>query len=303
MTAKMIPVLPITDALLTSSTIAEPDTGDGAAWDVETEYDLNDKVSKNHVNYFSVQAGNTGHDPEADNGTWWSEDLATNRWAVFDGYIQNQATAEDSATWVITPSQVTTGVSLFNVSAASVTITMTDPTDGLVYDEDFSLIDNSGVFDLWSYFFSPIITQDTLCVTDLPPYSGAALSITIDRDGGTVALGQISIGYVETLGTTSNELPLGINDFSALNEDDFGRTSPVQRGYARTATPLIYVDSSRVPFVERRLAEQRAKPTVWAFDTRYGDNQLAYLGFYKSYSFVYQYAAKSALDLDIRSLV
>ena len=303
MTAKMIPVLPITDALLKSSTVNEPDTGDGAAWDVGTGYSQGAKVSKNHVNYESVQGSNTGNDPETDDGTWWTELTATNRWAVFDGYIQNQATQADSAEWVITPSEVITGVSLFNVSAASVTIAMTDPVDGVVYDEDYSLLDNSGVFDLWTYFFSPIITSDTLCVTDLPPYAGADLSITVERDGGTVAVGQIAIGYVETLGITANEVPLGNNDFSRLNEDEFGRTSPVQRGYARTATPLIYVDTSRVPFIERKLADQRATPTVWAFDTRYGDNQLAYLGFYKSYSFVFQFAAKSALDLDIRSLV
>jgi hypothetical protein len=303
MTAKMIPVLPITDALLTSSTIAEPDTGDGAAYVPETTYALAATVSKNHVNYESVQAGNTGNDPETDDGTWWSKQLATNRWAVFDGYIQNQSTQADSATWVITPGAITNSVSLFNLTGESVTITVTDPIEGVVYDQTFLLVDNSAVIDAYTYFFSPIVTIDNLCITDLPPFGSAAISVTVTNTGGIAAVGQIAFGYAEVIGTTMDEVALGVNDFTRLNEDSFGRTFPVVRGYARTAIPAIAVDSFRVTYLERKLADQRGKPTVWAFDTRYGENQLAYLGFYNSYNFLYQYAEKSFLDLDIRSLV
>ena len=303
MTAKIIPVLPITDALLTSSTIAEPDTGDGAAYNAGTTYALEALVSKNHVNYESVQGGNTGNDPETDDGTWWTELTATNRWAVFDGFIQNQATQADSATWVITPGVITNSVSLFNLTGDSVTITVTDPTDGLVYDETFSLVDNTAVIDAYTYFFSPIITVSNLCVTDLPPYASAEISVTVTNTGATAAVGQITFGYSEIIGTTIDEVPLGINDFTRLNEDQFGRTSPVIRGYARTATPAIAVDSFRATYLEKRLADQRGIPTVWAFDTRYSDNQLAYLGYYESYNFLYQFAEKTILDLDIRSLV
>jgi hypothetical protein len=58
-----------------------------------------------------------------------------------------------------------------------------------------------------------------------------------------------------------------------------------------------------VTYFERRLADQRGIPTVWAFDTRYRDNGLAYLGFYKSYNFLYQYAGTTILAIEIRSLV
>ena len=300
MTAKMIPVLPITDALLTSSTIAEDDF---AAWAVGTTYALAAKVIKEHVIYESVQASNTGNDPVGDDGTWWTKLLATNRWSVFDGYIQNQSTRAESATWVVTPGVITNSVSLFNMIGESVTIVVTDPTDGEVYNQTFPLVDNTAVIDAYTYFFSPIITIDNLCVTDLPPYASAAISVTVTNTGGTAAVGQISFGYFEVIGGTLNEVPLGINDFTRLNEDSFGRTSPVIRGYSRTATPAVAVDTFRVTYLERKLAEQRGIPTVWAFDTRYADNQLVYLGFYSSYNFLYQYAEKTILDLDIRSLV
>ena len=300
MTAKMIPVLPITDALLTSSTIAEDDF---AAWAVGTTYALADKVIKDHVIYESVQASNTGNDPVGDDGTWWTKLLATNRWSVFDGYIQNQSTRAESATWVVTPGVITNSVSFFNMIGESVQIVVTDPTDGEVYNQTFPLVDNTAVVDAYTYFFSPIVTIDNLCVTDLPPYASAEISVTVTNTGGTAAVGQISFGYFEVIGGTLNEVPLGINDFTRLNEDSFGRTSPVIRGYSRTATPAVAVDTFRVTYLERKLAEQRGIPTVWAFDTRYAENQLVYLGFYSSYNFLYQYAEKTILDLDIRSLV
>jgi len=305
-TAKIIPVLKITDALLTSSTLTEPNTdaGDGAAWLVGTTYALGDKVSKNHVNYESLQASNTGNDPEEVGSLFWVAQLATNRWAVFDGSIQDQSSRETSATWVITPSVTTNAVSLFNLGPATdLTIVVTDPTDGEVYNRTFPLVDNSGVIDAYTYFFSPIITVSNICITDIPPYANAAISITVNAPGGTASVGQISLGYFEVIGDTLDEVPISINDFTRLNEDQFGRTTPVIRGYSRTATPAIAVDTFRVTYLERRLADQRGIPTVWAFDTKDRDNELVYLGFYNSYNFLYQYAGKTFLDIDIRSLV
>jgi len=305
-TAKIIPVLTITDARLTSSTLTEPDTdaGDGAAWLVGKTYALGDKVSKNHVNYESLQAANTGNDPEAVGSLFWVSQLATNRWAVFDGSIQDQSSRETSATWVITPGVITNSVSLFNIGPATdLTIVVTHPTDGEVYNRTFPLVDNTGVIDAYTYFFSPVVTIPNICISDLPPYANAAISITVNAPGGTASVGQISLGYSEVIGGTLDEVPLGMNDFTRMNEDPFGRRTPVIRGYSRTATPAIAVDTFRVTYLERRLADQRGIPTVWAFDTRHGDNQLVYLGFYSSFNFLYQYADKTILDIDIRSLV
>lgn len=300
MSAKMIPVLKITDENFTSSTIPE---NDFPVWLVASTYALAAKVIFNHVIYESVQANNTGRNPETTGLIWWVPLLATNRWSVFDGYIQNQASRAVSATWVVTPEAITNSVSLFNLAGASVDIVMTDPVEGVVYDESYSLVDDSAVFDAYSYFFSPIVIIDNLCVTDLPPFANAAISVTVNAPSSVAKAGQITFGYMEVIGETLNEVSLGINDYTRLNEDEFGRTAPVIRGYARTAAPAIEVDSFHATYLERRLADQRGIPTVWAFDTRYGESQLVYLGFYSSFNFLYQYAEKSILDLDIRSLV
>ena len=147
------------------------------------------------------------------------------------------------------------------------------------------------------------MTRNNLCLTDLPPYSASVLDITVTNTGGTAKLGQLAIGYAEELGTTANQVPLGIEDYTRLNEDEFGRTSPTVRGYARTASPMIMVDTARIRYLERIVAAQRGLPTVWTFDTRYADNDLVYIGYFRRFSMVYQYATKATFDLEIRSLV
>lgn len=300
MSAKMTPVITVTDALLTSSTVPE---NDHPAWSGGTTYALDDNVIKNHKIWISTQGSNLNNDPETDDGTWWSEGLATNRWKVFDGYLQDQASQATSMNWVFEPGENVTCVALFNLDAESVTITQTDPTEGVVYDETIDLTETSAVFDGWSYFFGPIMTRNNLCLTDLAPYPNADLSITVTNTGGTAKVGQIVFGYYLDLGFTANQMPIGIDDYTRLNEDEFGRTSPAIRGYARTASPLIIVDTSRIRYLERVVAAQRGLSTIWSFDTADGENDLVYLGYFRRFSMVYQYATKATFDLEIRSLV
>jgi hypothetical protein len=305
MTSKNIPVAAVTDATLTSSTIPEDDF---AVYNAATTYAASTdgspvKVIYEHVIWESVQGGNTGNTPSVANVAWWTKLLATNRWSVFDGYIQNQSTRAESAQWVVTPTSITTSISLFNIIGASVTITVTDPTDGLVYDETFDLTDNTGVFDAFSYFFSPVVTKDTLCITNLPPYAGAAISVTVNNPSAVAAVGQITFGNFEVVGETLNNMELGLKDYTLLNEDEFGRTFPVIRGYANTGSPDILVDTYRILYLRRKLADQRGIPAVWSFDTENGENEIAFLGFYTSLSVLYSHGEKSVIYLKFRSLV
>jgi hypothetical protein len=305
MTAKMIPVVTVTDATLDSSSITE---NDFPVYNPATTYAASTeaapvKVIYLHVIWESVQGSNTGNTPSVANVAFWTKLLATNKWSVFDGYVQNQSTRAESAQWVVTPGAIVSSVSLFNMNAASVTITVTEPTAGVVYNRTISLVDNSGVFDAYSYFFSPVVTKKNFCVTDLPPYANAAISVTVNNPGGTAAIGQITFGHPEIFGETLNLMPLGLKDYTLLNEDGFGRTFPTVRGYSRKTSPAISVDSYRVTYLEGRIAELRGVPTVWAFDTVNGDNELVYLGFFTDMNFLYSHSEKTILDLEIRSLV
>lgn len=295
--ARMILPYDITDASMTSS-IAEDDH---PVWAAGTAYAVGAKVIRNHVIYEAVQAS-TGIDPATDNGAKWSKGLATNRWKPFDTYLQDQASASESATWTITPSGVATGVALFGVEAATVRVKMTDATAGVVYDNTIDLIDSTAIATYTDWFFKPVERQNQAVLTNLPPYP-APVEVTIATPGGTAKVGQIVIGYAEDLGIALNGLGVGINDYSRKQSDDFGRVSPVERGFASKLTPIIGISTARLNYIVSRFAARRAKPTVYSFDSKYRPNDYAAYGFYERFDVLAQYANITELNLTINGLV
>jgi hypothetical protein len=147
---KVITPIPITDSILTSSTVPEPDTGE-ALWLVGTTYALGAVVYKNHKLYESVVAGNVGNDPEDDIQNdpanpppyWLDLKQNTNQWAMFDNKRSTQTIGTSPMTVVLEPVQNLTSIGLFNVDAQTVRIKgetaglfCTRATDGTYYDSD-----------------------------------------------------------------------------------------------------------------------------------------------------------------------
>jgi hypothetical protein len=133
---KLLRAIPITDAVLTASTIA---ASDYAAYNSGATYAAGDTVSVNvtgiHKNYLSLQNANTGHDPTlAANSSWWKDVGATNRWSMFDQSTGSQSSAADTFTQTFAPNAVAGTMALLNVAAANFRVIVTDPVDGVVAD-------------------------------------------------------------------------------------------------------------------------------------------------------------------------
>ncbi|SEQ60742.1 hypothetical protein [Sphingobium sp. YR768] len=94
----------------------------------------------------------------------------------------------------------------------------------------------------------------------------------VELDGGTV----IEIGATEAAPT------IGIVDYSRRETDDFGVTTVVPRGFARTMSVRVKVDTDDVDAVQRQLAALRATPARWVADDRF--DALSFTGFYKEFS-------------------
>lgn len=305
MAFKIVTPSTIDDTVLDSSTIAEPDAGEGDEWLVGTTYGEGDTVIRGHVNYTSLIASNTGNDPElsANQGISWTKGTATNRWKVFDQYINDPATAEGSAEWVLTVPDLVTSVSFFGLTASTVRVVMVDTDEVERYDREINLLDETGVFDWESYWFSPVIRTAKVVLTDIPPYAGSTLTITATNDAGTVEVGQIVIGQHEVLGVTADEVDLPMEDFSRKERDFAGRYGITERDYADEMGLSFFVDTFRLRYVRRRLAERRAKPTVFATDTRYQENEYAIYGFFNAMSPLARFASKSEIRIEMEELV
>jgi len=123
-------------------------------------------------------AVNVAHYPPTDllrsTPLWWKEISATNRWKPFDGKIGSQAEQSESISYSLTPGMIES-IAFLNLDASSIKITITDPSEGVVYDETIDLVmtDSRGIsliYDWYSYFFGTAPKTTDVVKLDLPPY-------------------------------------------------------------------------------------------------------------------------------------
>lgn len=298
---KLVRPLPITDAVLVSSSVPETDA---AAWSAATTYAAQAPVivmtpNVHHV-YESAQGGNTNHNPVGDDGTWWTDLGATNRWRMFDGALTVQSQEANSLAVELAPSARLDTVALLNVSASTGRVTMTVPGEGVVYDETRNLFSNSGITDWYAFFFEPVIRAEAVVFDDLPPYAGATIDIALSDPGAVVGLGECVLGLSRSIGDTQWSPEVGIQDFSVKTLDDFGNYNVVVRNFSKYGNFTLWVEADQVDAVTNLLASYRAIPILYLGDPDYTSTII--FGYYKDYHTVIAYPDVSILTLDLEGL-
>lgn len=298
---KVIPPLSITDSTLTSSNVTENDYAD---WSSGTTYALGDRViittPNIHKIYESLQASNSNKNPTT-NPTWWIEVSATNRWKMFD--LSNSTSTEkaDNIVVTITPGQVINGVTLLGLVAQSVRIKLTDPVEGVVYDETYNLNSYGSINNWYNYFFDPISRKTSVVVTDLPSYGSAALEITITNTGSTAACSVCVIGQVKFIGEGINlGASVGIQDYSRKEVDQWGNYQLIRRSYSKRVKFNMAVLNTQIDALQELLADLRTTPCVWIGDPNY-TSTIVY-GFYKDFDILINYHTVSDCNLELEGL-
>ena len=284
--------------MLTSSTVAETDHAD---YNGATTYALGDRVivtTADHSIYESLQAANTGHDP-ATSPTWWLKISATNRWKAFDVKVADQVSRTTSINYVLAPGAID-AVAILNMDATTVQIVITDPTDGVVYNQTIDLTSTENVIDGYTYCFEPIIRRTDLALFDLPPYPAASVSITVTYTGGTAKLGELIVGRATRLGYTEYSPSVGIVDYSRKEVDTFGNYIVVQRAFSKRVSCNLFLDNGYVDEVVRQLSLYRATPLVWVAADDF--SSLIVYGYYRSFDVVIPYPTQSTCSLEIEGL-
>lgn len=300
---RIVRPIDVTDAVLLSSNVPEADY---AAWAAGTTYGLGALVIKTatHTVYRSLQAGNVGHDPvaEADpaNPVYWQVYSATNRWRMFDDLVNAQTSNPASVAVTLVPTDRVDSVVLLNVSASTVQITMTDATDGVVFDQTYDMVSASGIQDWYGYFFEPIVRKSELGVTGLPAYVGAQVGITASEPTGTAAVGECVVGLSRELGGTQYGARVGIRDYSVKSQDAFGNFSITQRAFSKRGSFTLEVPGSLVSELVKLLATYRATPIVYIGADSY-DATIVY-GFFKDFEVDIAYPDVSFCSIEIEGL-
>ena len=300
MTFKIVRPIPINDAALLSTNVPEvlyPN------WDAGSTYALGDRVhvvgADSHQVYESLQAGNVGHTP-ATSSTWWVFVSATNPWLMFDQSVTSQTENPESIDVEIQTTGRVLALALLNVSAAEVQVTMTDPVDGVVYDETHSLVSDSGISDWYAYFFEPVVRLQDLVIVTMPSYASPTLRVDLRDPGETVRCGAVVIGPTTNVGETELGASVGIQDFSTKEQDIFGNYSIVQRAYRKRGTFPVVVEAGRVDTLQNLLAALRSTPALYIGAADY--SSMAIYGFYKDFTVQIAYPTESLLDIEIEGL-
>lgn len=295
----IIPPITVTDAVLTSSNVAETDY---AAWVAATNYTVGTRVIRTttHQIYENVLAGVDATIPESA-PTRWLAVSPTNRWKMFDTSNTSTTIAASPISITLLPGETINAVALLGLVATSVRIRMTDPTAGTVYDQTYTVGAAIIEADWYAYFFSRARAVPQLIVTDLPAYPAGTVLIDItnasaDVQCATCVLGmQSEIGLGVLLGAV-----VGIQDYSVKTRNDWGDATLVKRAYAKRATFSIPLVASEVDSVLDLLAEYRSVPCVWVGSDRYRSTVI--FGFYKDFSITIAYTEMSMCSLEIEGM-
>ena len=298
---RFIRPIEVTPDKLISSNVVETDF---ATWVSTSTYKLADKVVWNHRIYQALAAVPAGVTPGSEvptesNPSKWQDLGATNRWRMFDEIVGTLTTNPGSVTVTIKPGEVVNSLALFNVQGESVTVTMTDPTEGVVYSHTFSMID-AAVDNWYDWFFADIDTVSSVVALDMPAYGTANLTVTV-TSSGTAAVGALVVGKAALIGESIYGASVGIDDYSRKERDPFGNIVVTPRAFSDTGDFQIAVDTDRVAKIKKLLTEIRAKPVVWVGEESY-EATIIY-GFFKSFDLIYSGPNVSDCQLSIEGLI
>lgn len=308
----------MTDAILTSSNITEDDH---PVWDNATDYAIGDYVisTATHTVYRALVANGpstTVADPDVEqiaindpliadpDPINWQVISATNRWKAFDEKPSVLASNADTIDYTFTPGEIVTGIGAFNVSANTMRVIMTDPTDGVVYDTTVDLIDNTEVIDWYTYFFAPFSALSEVVLVDLPPYPNATLQVTFVSTGGTPTVGQVAFGRVRQIGFTEiKNTGFQFLDFSTVENDIFGNLTKVEREATRLSRFSVVTSSFTNLSIDNLLRDLKGgKSAVWVGDTDSRKAAIAY-GFHRDTQPLYDVGDTTLYDIQVQGLV
>lgn len=280
----------------TSSVYAEYDAG--------ATYAVDDIVSKTGVNvhelWQSLSNSNTGNEPAA-GSEHWVKLGATNQRAMFDGAVGYQTTRKDAVICVLAPGELVNTISLLNMNASGFSLKITDPVDGVVWNQTYSLVSDSGISDPYSYCFENIEYVKDLTITGLPAYPDAQFELVFSFPSQMVSVGEVLIGKSRDIGSTAAGASVGIQDYSVKETNAFGVTTVVERPFSKRAKFSILVPAGFVDTLQNILAQYRATPVVFVGSTEYGSTTV--YGYYRDFDVSIEYWNYSICEIEVESLI
>ena len=305
---KVIPIVSVTDAMISGASIAEPDASNGeVAWAASTAYAVGTVRVRTatHRRYQAVIAvpASATTPPESDPASWL--DIGpTNRWAMFTQSRNMQSVqASGDLTITVAPGVRVDSVFLGGLVATTIKVEMIVGA-AVVYTTTLpgSLRNTTS----WStYFFGAFKLRPTVLLTDLPKYVGASIRITLSNTGGPVKVAAFAVGTAVFIGDMEYGATSDALNFSRIDRDVFGNSTLIPRRTVPKIAGTLWLPKPLVNAVRDVRVQLNAVPAVWsALD----DNTDAYfdslliVGVYKQFSINVAYPENAKVELEIEEI-
>ena len=220
-----------------------------------------------------------------------------------DGVTTTGTLGTDSTTTFVVPDDAPDGLQYYCVAhGISMGNDITIEGDGEVYNQDFSLLDNSDIVDFFTYFFAEQGVKTEALFTGIPPYLDSSVEVTITADSGTNAkVGQIVFGFLSNFGLTTYGTSVGIEDYSRKETDAFGNFIITERAFAKLVDYDVRLETGKARTVQNTLASFRATPLVYIGSE---DEALAAIvyGFYRRFDMTLEGPAYSFAAIEVEGL-
>lgn len=303
---KVIPPLTITAAMLTSTTVAEPDTTQGeVGWSSSTAYAVGAKVVRTttHRAYACVQA-HTNRDPATDTqGLYWFDAGPSNRWAMFDLLRNTGAVSASPLTVRITPGGRIDAIALVGVLADAASISV-KVGGSVVYMREEALRTRQTT-DWYSYFFGVYDQKETTAAFDVPPYVDGEITISLTRLAGAVTCGGVVMGQAVDLGRTIHGAENDALNFSKIERDDFGTAILQQRRTVPKTSQQTRIKKTAVNRALKARIDLNAQPALWSGldDAASGYfDPLLILGVYKRFTITMDQPDDALISLELEEV-
>lgn len=195
-----------------------------------------------------------------------------NRWRMFTEGVDSYSSRDGEIDVTVIPAGLYTAVAVLGVAGYEVEVTVTDATDGVVYNRTESVVDYA-VGTFWDYCFLPYESRPDHIFTDIPPYPGAELRIVVRGVGSTdpVRVGRVSIGHLIELGCTLYGTSVSRLSTGTRERDGFGNLRLVKRRNLRVVDYRVVIDGGApaADYTERQLSRIADTPCVAIGSTMY----------------------------------
>ena len=266
---RIVPPQEVTETVLQSTNVVN----DYSDW-VAGTYNLGDRVVYDNQVYEVVADPSTTDQPDvgaAKTAPTWYVVGYSNQWRMFTKGQDSKTTATgDIDVTLQWPSSITT-IGVLGVMGTSVTVTVTDSVEGVVYNEAVDLVD-IGVSGWWEWYFLEYEFDQVAIFSGIPPYAGADVRIIIEGASASdnVACGRIIAGVERTLGVTQYGTSIDKSSYSTKDRDGFGNLTLVPRRTLKLVDFDVRVPTQMVDSVVTQLNKLDGIAALYIGDDSFG---------------------------------